>query len=60
MPTDEKNDKVIMWMDRRIEDLDREELLEVVRFLASENQELRKQVDRWRAAGDPLKYLLQA
>ncbi len=46
-----------MWMGRPVKELTREELLEVVEYCGRQVQELREQRDKWRAAGDPLKYL---
>lgn len=47
-----------MWKGQKIEELTREELLEVVRFCGEELQQLREDRARWRDAADPLKYLM--
>ena len=50
---------VSTWMGTPIDDLEREELLKVIEWCCQEIQRLQKDRDRWFAAGDPLKYLMQ-
>jgi hypothetical protein len=45
-------------MGRPIEELTREELLEVVEWLWGDIQSLRSDRDRWRESGDAIKYML--
>jgi len=49
---------VTLWMGRRIEELDKAELLEAVNYCLAEIEALRADRDRWREAGDAAKYLL--
>jgi hypothetical protein len=50
--------KVVVWMGRRIDELDKNELLEVVNYCAAEIEAIRADRDRWREAGDAAKYLM--
>lgn len=42
-----------------VENLSREELIEALRLVALELQNVRTERNRWKEAGDPLKYLMQ-
>lgn len=53
----EKN-KVSTWMGKPIDDLSREELIEVVNYCGNEIQRLTKDRNRWMKAGDSIKYLM--
>ena len=50
---------IAAWFGTPVEELGKDELLEVIAHLGKEVQQLREDRDRWRRAGDPLKYLLQ-
>ena len=47
------------WKGTPISELSRKELIEVVEWLGVEMLRLRKDRDRWFAAGDPLEYMKQ-
>lgn len=51
--------KVSSWMGIPVDQLDKDELIKVVEWCGQEIQRLQKDRDRWRDAGDPLKYLLK-
>jgi hypothetical protein len=46
------------WMGRPINELTREELLEVVEWCGREIQNLRSDRDRWRESGSSINYLM--
>ena len=50
--------KVTLWMGQRVEELDKTKLLDVVAHCMAEIEALRTDRDRWKAAGDTIKYLL--
>lgn len=49
---------VSQWMGRPMDELTREELLEVVEWCGRDIERLRGDRDRWRESGDALKYLM--
>ena len=49
---------VSRWMGRSMDELTREELLEVVEWCGREIERLRGDRDRWMQSGDALKYLM--
>ena len=49
---------VSMWKGRKMEDLTRDELLEVVEWCGQEILRLQEDRDRWFKAGDPIKYMM--
>jgi hypothetical protein len=49
---------VSTWLGRPVDELTREELLEVVEWCWREILSLREDRDRWRESGDSLKYLM--
>jgi hypothetical protein len=49
---------VSRWMGRPMDELTREELLEVVEWCGREIKSLRGDRDRWMQSGDALKYLM--
>jgi hypothetical protein len=49
---------VSRWMGRPMDELTREELLEVVEWCWREIESLRGDRDRWMQSGDALKYLM--
>lgn len=49
---------VSYWKGRPVDELTREELLEVVEWCGREIEFLRADRDRWRSSGDSLKYLM--
>jgi len=49
---------VSQWMGRPMDELTREELLEVVEWCGREIEHLRGDRDRWMQSGDALKYLM--
>jgi hypothetical protein len=46
------------WMGRPIDELTREELLDVVEYCRKEIQRLQEDRDRWRSSGSSLAYLM--
>ena len=48
----------LQWMGRPMDELTREELLEVVEWCGREIERLRGDRDRWMQSGDALKYLM--
>ena len=48
------------WKGQQIEELTREELLEVVAYIGEELADVYKDRRKWQAAADPLKYLSQS
>ncbi|MFN7610083.1 MAG: hypothetical protein ACK5QX_03975 [bacterium] len=57
-PVEPKVRLVSTWFGRPIDELTREELLEVVEWCGREILSLRADRDRWRESGDSLKYLM--
>jgi hypothetical protein len=49
---------VFFWMGKSVDELTREELIEVIEHLSSERDSLRTDRNRWMKAGDAAKYLL--
>ena len=48
---------VSLWYGVPLNELTNEQLHDVVAYLGRENRELRLDRDRWKRAGDPVKYL---
>jgi hypothetical protein len=48
------------WMGRPIDELTREELLDVVEYCRKEIQRLQEDRDRWRNSGSSLAYLAES
>ena len=46
------------WCGRPVNELSREELLQVVEYCGAEIQKLTTDRNRWMQSGDPLKYLM--
>ena len=49
---------VTTWRGRPIQELDKDELIQLIEYCGEEIKYLRKDRDRWRKAGDSLKYLM--
>jgi hypothetical protein len=49
---------ISLWMGRPMDELTREELLDVIAYCGCEIQSLRGDRDRWRQSGDAIKYLM--
>ena len=54
----ENTTQISTWYGRPVQDLSREELLQVVEYCGAEIQKLTTDRNRWRQSGDPVKYLM--
>lgn len=49
---------ILSWKGTPINELTREELIEVINYCGDEIKKLREDRNRWFEAGDPIKYLM--
>jgi hypothetical protein len=54
----ENTTQMSTWYGRHVQDLSREELLQVVEYCGAEIQKLTTDRNRWKQSGDPVKYLM--